>query len=152
MADEKQGLSVDEQESIAEAVLRIVAAFDNFPGSVNEGRIYLDDMKEAESIGIYPTNGAVVSKTYISGSFEATFPFTIYYKCNPENNQVVIEKREVLSGLSEWMENMEYPALTEGRKIQSIKRNTAVILSGKDEEGNAIFQCGFILKYFKKRS
>lgn len=152
MAEEKQSLSIDEQESIAEAVLRIVASYPEFPKTITEKKIHLDNLKEAESVGIYPTSGAVVLKTYVSGSFEAQFPFTIYLKCNPTTNAAVVAKREVLEGLAKWMENLEYPALSDGRKIQSIIRQSSVTLAGKDESGDAIFQCGFILKYFKKRS
>lgn len=152
MENEKQSLSIDEQESIVEAVLRIVASYTDFPKSITEKKIHLDDLKEADSIGVYPTSGAVVTKTYISGSFEAQFPFTIYLKCNPTTNAAVVAKREILEGLVAWIEELEYPALSDGRKIQSIKRSTSVALAGKDESGDSIFQCGFILKYFKKRS
>lgn len=152
MAEERQSLSIDEQESIAEAVLRIIASYPDFPKTITEKKIHLDNLKEAESVGIYPTSGAVVLKTYVSGSFEAQFPFTIYLKCNPTTNAAVVAKREVLEGLAKWMENLEYPALSDGRKIQSIIRQSSVTLAGKDESGDAIFQCGFILKYFKKRS
>lgn len=152
MAEQKQNLSIEEQESIAEAVLRIVASYPDFPKTITDKKIHLDNLKEAESIGVYPTSGAVVLKTYVSGSFEAQFPFTIYLKCNPTTNAAVVAKRQVLEGLAKWMEKMNYPALSDGRKIQSIERKTSVTLAGKDEAGDSIFQCGFTLKYFKKRS
>lgn len=152
MAEQKQNLSIEEQENIAEAVLRIVASYEDFPKTITENKIFLDDLKEADSIGVYPASGAVVLKTYVSGSFEAQFPFNIYLKCNPTSNAAVVEKRKVLEGIAKWMEEMEYPALSDGRNIKSIKRNTSVTLGGKDEAGNSIFQCSFTLKYFKKRS
>lgn len=152
MAEQRQSLDITEQESIAEAVLRIVASYEAFPKSITEKNIFLDDLKQADCIGVSPTGGAVVSKKFISGSFEAQFPFNIYFKCNPTTNAATVAKREVLEGLAKWMEEMEYPALTDGRKIQSIERKTAVTLAGRDEANNLIFQCGFTLKYFKKRS
>ncbi len=152
MAEQKQNLSIEEQENIAEAVLRIVASYKDFPKTITENKIFLDDLKEADSIGIYPASGAVVLKTFVSGSFEAQFPFMVYLKCNPTTNAAVVAKREVLEGLAKWMEEMEYPSLSDGRKIQSIKRNSSVTLGGKDKSGDSIFQCSFTLKYFKKRS
>lgn len=152
MAEQKQNLSISEQESIAEAVLRIVASYTDFPKSITEKKIFLDDLKDADSIGVYPTSGAVVLKKYISGSFEAQFPFAVYLKCNPTSNAAVVSKREVLEGLAKWMEGMKYPTLSDGRKIQSIERKSSVTLGGKDDAGNSIFQCNFTLKYFKKRS
>ena len=117
MAEEKQTLSIGEQESIAEAVLRIVAEYSGFPSTVTKKKITLDDLKDAESIGIFPTSGAVILKQYISGSFEAQFPFTIYYKCTPTTNAAVISKRSVLDGLAKWLEDTEYPSLSDGRSI-----------------------------------
>lgn len=152
MEEKKQSLSINEQESIAEAVLRIVASYPDFPRTITNKKIHLDNLKEAESIGIYPTSGAVVLRKYVSGSFEAQFPFTIYLKCNPTTNAAVVKKRELLEGLAKWMENLEYPALSDGRKIQSIARVSSVSLIEKDESGDSIFQCSFILRYFKKRS
>lgn len=152
MAEQKRNLSIGEQESVAEAVLRIVASYPDFPKTVTQKKIHLDSLKEAEGLGIFPGTGAVVLKSYISGSFEAQFPFTVYYKANPTANAAVIAKRGVLEGLAGWIETMEYPELSDGRKIQSITRVSQVTLAGKDEAGNSVFQCGFILKYFKKRS
>lgn len=150
---QKKSLSVEEQESIAEAVLRIVASYPGLPETVTDRKIHLDDLKdETNSIGISPEAGAVVLKKYVSGSFEAQFPFSVYFKCNPTSNESVIGKRRVLEGLSKWMEEMEYPPLSDGRRIQSIERISSVILAGKDRAGNSVFQCRFTLKYFRKRS
>lgn len=150
MAEEKKKLSIEEQESIAEAVLRIVAAYPDFPKTITAKKINLDDLKDAESIGIFPVTGAVVLKQYVSGSFEAQFPFTLCYKCTPTTNAAVVSKRNVLDGLAKWLEEIEYPALTDGRDIQKIERTTTTVLAGKDESGNSIFQCGCKLRYFKK--
>lgn len=150
MAEEKKKLSIGEQESIAEAVLRIVAEYPNFPKTITAKKINLDDLKDTESIGIFPMTGAVVLKQYVSGSFEAQFPFTLCYKCTPTTNAAVISKRSVLDGLTKWLEEIEYPALTDGRNIQKIERTTTTVLAGKDESGSSIFQCGCKLEYFKK--
>lgn len=151
MAEEKVTLSIEEQESIAEAILRIVAGYADFPKTVTQKKILLDDLKDVESVGIFLTSGAVVLKKYISGSFKAQVPFTICYKCTPTTNAAVIAKREVLDGLGKWMEEMEYPSLSDGRKIESINRTTTTVLAGKTEDGASVFQFGGTLKYFKKK-
>ena len=150
MAEEKATLSIEEQQSISETILRIVASYTDFPKTVTQKKILLDDLKDAESIGIFLTSGAVVLKKYISGSFEAQVPFVICYKCTPTTNAAVISKREVLDGLGQWMEEMEYPSLSDGRKIKSINRTTTTVLSGKTEDGASVFHFGGTLKYFKK--
>ena len=152
MADERQRLDIMEQQNIAEAVLRIVAGYPDFPSTITEKKVHLDSVNEAEEIGVVPTAGAVIVKQYISGSFEAQFPFVICYKCNPTTNQAVIEKRTVLENLCKWMRDMPYPALSDGRKILQIEQTTNVVKIGEDKSGASIFQCGCKLKYFKKRS
>lgn len=72
------------------------------------------------------------------------------FKCSPTTNKAVIVKRRSLEGLAEWLESMKYPPLSEGRTIRKIERTTTTILSGKDESGASVFQCGFNLLYFKK--
>ena len=152
MTDERQSLDIDEQNNIAEAVLRIVAGYPDFPNSITAKKVRLDSVDKAEEVGVIPTAGAVIIKQYISGSFEAQFPFVVCYKCNPTTNQAVIEKRTVLENLCKWMRSMEYPALSDGRKILQIEQTTNVVKTGEDESGASIFQCGCRLKYFKKRS
>lgn len=150
MEEKKQNLSIEEQESIAEAVLRIVAGYTGFPKTITAKKIHLDDLKDVEDIGIFPTAGAVVLKKYVSGSFEAQFPFYICYKCAPSTNEAVIKKRAVLDGLAKWLENITYPALSDGREIRTIERTNATVLDGKTEDGAFIFRCSCTLKYYKK--
>ena len=152
MADEKKSLDIDEQNNIAEAVLRIVTGYPDFPSTITEKEVRLDSVDKPEEVGVIPTAGAVIVQQYISGSFEAQFPFVICYKCNPTTNQAVIEKRKVLENLCKWMRGMEYPALSDGRKILQIEQTTNVVKISEDKSGASIFQCGCRLKYFKKRS
>lgn len=152
MAEERQSLDIVEQNNIAEVVLRIVAGYPDFPNTITEKKVRLDSVNKPEEVGVIPTQGAVIVKQYISGSFEAQFPFVICYKCNPTTNQAVIEKRTVLENLCKWMHDMEYPGLSDGRKILQIEQTTNVVKTSEDESGASIFQCGCRLKYFKKRS
>lgn len=152
MMEKKQAvLSVEEQESIAEALLRLIAEYPDFPETTQESNIHLNDIKAAGDIGIYPASGAVVTKTYVSGSFEAQYPFDLYYKCNPTNNAAAVSANDVLDGLAKWLETAAYPELSDGRKIQSIRRTTTVVLAGKTEDKSSVYQCGCVLKYYKKK-
>lgn len=151
MAEEKEKLSIAEQETIAAAVLTLVKSYEDFPKTITAKDIHLDELESSVCIGIFPTVGAVVTKKYISGSFEAQFPFNICYKCNPTTDKAVIEARKVVENLIKWLETTEYPAVADEVKIQSINRATTVGLAGKTEDGSSVFQGGCTLKYFKKR-
>lgn len=152
MTEEKEKLSLSEQESITAAVLALVRSYPDFPKTIVSKNIHLDDLKDSVSIGIFPTAGAVITKKYISGSFEAQFPFFLLYKCNPTTDNAVIAARNVLDSLAFWLENTEYQGLVDGTEIQSIQRTTTAVLDGKTEDGASVFKCNCTLKYFKKRS
>lgn len=151
MEKERQRLDIEEQNSIAEAVLRIVAGYPDFPKNITEDKVRLDSVNKPEEIGVIPTSGAVITKQYISGSFEAQFPFVVCYKCTPTTNQAVIEKRTILENLCKWMKSMQYPALSEGREILKIEQTTNVVKTEEEKGGTSIFQCGCRLKYLKKK-
>ena len=152
MEEKKQQLSVDEQESIAQAVLQLVRTYPHFPKTITAKKILMDDLKDAEDIGIFPISGAVILKKYVSGSFEAQFPFVIDYKCAPTTNDAFIKKRAVLDDLAKWLSVADYPALSDCRSIKSIERTTTTASAGKTPDGNSVLRCSFTLKYFKKRS
>ena len=151
MTENKETLSVKEQESISAAVLALVKSYETFPKTITSKQIHIDELKSAVCIGIFPTTGAVVTKRYISGAFEAQFPFDLLYKCNPTTNDAVIEARKVVDDLAKWLEDTQYPGLTDGTEIQSIHRVTTAALAGKTENGASVFKCSCTLKYFKKR-
>lgn len=150
MADEREKLSIAEQESIATAVLALVKSYPDFPKTIAAKNVHLDDLKDSVCIGIFPTSGAVVTKKYITGSFEAQFPFQVCYKCNPTSDQSKIAARDVMENLAKWIENVKFQEIADGTKIQSIQRTTTVALVGKTEDGNSVFQCSFTLKYRKE--
>lgn len=151
MAEEKEVLSIEEQESIAAAVLALVKCYREFPKTVTEKQIHIDELKSEVCMGIFPTAGAVVTKRYLSGNFEAQFPFDICYKCNPTTDSAVLDARRVLEGLAKWLESTTYPRLSDGTEIQKVSRVTTAILAGKTKDGAAVFKCSCTLKYFKKR-
>lgn len=153
MSEQLEVLSISEQQTISEALIRMVAEYDGFPSTVTDKQIYWQSMdKDKECVGIYTMPGAVYLKKYVSGSFEAQFPFSVMYKCKPTNNPSRIEKQNVLDSLGAWLEGkIKYPDISDNRTIQSITRTGTSFLGGKDEAGNDIYQCNFNLKYFKKK-
>ena len=145
-------LSVSEQSTISEALLRLIASYDAFPSTVTAKKIYWQYMDNTECIGAYTMAGAVYLKKYITGSFLAQFPFCIQYKCKPSSNDARIKKQSVLDSLGSWLETTELPALTDNRTIESIGRTGTTFLAGNDTSGNEIYQCNFNLKYAKTES
>lgn len=152
MSEQLEVLSISEQQTVSEALLRMVAEYDGFPATVTDKQIYWQSMdKDKECVGIFTMPGAVYLKKYVSGSFEAQFPFSIMYKCKPGNNSSRIGKQNMLDSLGAWLESgIVYPDMSDNRTIQSITRTGTSFLVGNDEAGNNIYKCNFNLKYFKK--
>ena len=146
MDKQQEMLSISEQESISETVLRMVAQFPEMP----KGLVPLwQDMPKKEGIGIFTMQGAAYLSKDILGGFKAQFPFRLLYRSVETGNSEAIASQGILEKLSEWLENMEYPALTDGRKIEEITRKSPVFLAGKDEAGT-VFQCNMNLIYRKE--
>lgn len=146
MEQQLETLSIAEQSSIAEAVLRLVAVAPDIPPGLSP---LWSDMDKGESIGIFPIQGAVYLKKDILGGFMAQFPFRILYRSVSDGNGERIESQDALWKIAQWLEQIPYPPLTEGRIIESIEPKSPAFPVGKDESGD-LYQCNLNLIYRKE--
>jgi len=144
-----QALSVTEQSTISEALLRLIGEYEDFPSEISTKDIFWNFLKPNRSIGIFSMPGAVYLRRYVSGSFRAQFPFSVRYTTKPTNNKSRIEKQSVLDELGEWLESVTYPALSDNRTIDKIERTASSQLIGVDADGNELYQCNMVLTYSK---
>lgn len=147
---EPKPLSIAEQSEISTALLTIIKDYTGFPSTIPKTAIHFQYLEDTENIGVFSLQGAVYTAKYVSGNFTAQFPFEILYKCKPTNNGGMIDGQNVLDLLGEWLETIDYPALTGGRTIEKIERISTTILVGKDDSGMSLFRCAATLKYSKK--
>ncbi len=144
-----QALSVTEQSTISEALLRLIGEYEDFPSEISTKDIFWNFLKPNRRIGIFSMPGAVYLRRYVSGSFRAQFPFSVRYTTKPTNNKSRIEKQSVLDELGEWLESVTYPALSDNRTIDKIERTASSQLIGVDADGNELYQCNMVLTYSK---
>lgn len=147
MAVQPQQLSIAEQTTISEAIMRLINSWSGLPTGITPQWQMVDG---TESMGVIPLQGAVYIKKDILGGFTAQYPFEVLYDTSPKNNKQRLAKQKVLDDLGEWLEAAEYPELTDNRTIISIERTTTSFLAGRKESGEELYQCNMMLKYRKE--
>lgn len=148
--ENRNPLSISEQEQISAAILQMVASYTDFPSNITSKKIFWQHIEPSGSVGVFGLTGAVYLRRYVSGNFRAQFPFCIRYTCSPTSNADRIDKRAVLDKLADWICNkIEYPDLTDGRTIDKIEQTSVTTLAGVDDNGNELYQCNFVLEYSK---
>lgn len=161
MAD-KQPLDIDEQQAMTKAMGLMVQ---QCPVVTKRGiTVRIEDVTPKPNvIGLFPTQGAVYVSKYISGAFEAQYPFRLMYRVKPGSDDSKITAGDVLGLIGEWMEGRSitynddsyqvsaYPELTDGREITAIERQTTASLFALYDDGTADYQITMVARYSRKR-
>lgn len=145
MANNNEILSITEQSTVSEAIIRLINSMPGIPVKAE-----WQYMGTGEAIGAYTMPGAVYLRKDVLGGFVAQFPFLIRYQAMPTNSAGRINKQKVLDDLGEWLEKATFPPLTSNRVIETIERTTTSFLLVRDQAGNEIYQCNMMLKYRKE--
>lgn len=140
-----QALSIAEQQTISEALIRLISSKPNIPKSPE-----WQYLNSGEAIGVYTMPGAVYTSHNILGGYTGNFPFMIRYQATGSNTKKRIANQKVLDDLGEWLETATYPSLTDNRLITSIERTATSYLFGRDADNNEIWQINMMLKYKKE--
>lgn len=118
------------------------------------------DMEE-NCIGMLSVQGGIITKQYISGAYEAQFPFSLLYRSSPTTSGEYIGREGVLGQVAAWMAGKrivvegtehsrpDYPELT-GGSITGILQKSNVFLAGRLEGGSVDYQVEMALTYRKK--
>lgn len=146
MAEERQTLAGQEQEIVAKALFEMVRTYPHFPDGVKA--VYGD--VQDDSICVIPTQGAVYTRKYIGGGFEAQFPYFLRFRTSPTTNQTRITRGNALDKLAQWLIETEKPELTDGRRITDIMQEQTTYIVAKYEDGSIDYQTNMRLIYKKK--
>lgn len=115
-----------------------------YPGLLEGEKIKFSSLEEESGIAFYPVTGAAVSneKVSVTGKVNqlCNYPFYIVYRTAAESANSKIDIKEFLDNLGRWLERQTinignetyklpgYPALTNGRNITEIVRQTPAYL------------------------
>ena len=148
-----QALSISDAESVYDAVLEMVKQFGGYPPdfSANADTVRWNDIPAEQGIGLFPMQGAVYQKQYVSGSYVALFPFQIQYKSAPTTPKDNIDMTEMLESLGKWLEsNVSATFSDENLELNKIARTSPILLAAKDDT-TATYAVNMQLNYSYKK-
>lgn len=151
MADAEK-LTIKDAESAGKGLLALVLQYPDFPKTfkADNSTIKWNSIADGTSIGIFPLQGAVYLKKYVSGSYVAQIPFQMQYKSSPTTNKASISAQEMLNDLAAWMEESGIEFKDPHLTLQSIERTSQVFGGGQDEK-TVLYAVNMQLKYFYKK-
>lgn len=160
MQDEKQVLDIEEQKAVTRAVAVLLQKCPAVTNRKITTRVE-DLMTTPGVIGIFPLNGSVYLKKYISGSFVGQHSFMLKYRTVPSDDEARIDAADMLDRIGQWLEGRritidgseyelsEYPELSDGREIVSIERQSNAFLNALMQDGSADYQINLKVQYRK---
>lgn len=151
MADAEK-LTIKDAESAGKGLLALVLQYPDFPKTfkADNSTIKWNSIADGTSIGIFPLQGAVYLKKYVSGNYVAQIPFQMQYKSSPTTNKASISAQEMLNDLAAWMEESGIEFKDPHLTLQSIERTSQVFGGGQDEK-TVLYAVNMQLKYFYKK-
>lgn len=150
-------LSISEQDKIAKTVVEMIKKAPFYYGE----KIQISDLSTG-GLGIFPSNGSVYLKRFLSGSFVGRYAFHLRYRIRPGSDSDKLAAQEYLEKVACWLEGeeieydgkeyrMEMPELSGQRIIQRIERSSVVNLSAVFQDGDMDFSIGINFDYLKKK-
>ena len=104
------------------------------------------------AVGIFSQKGDKrITKQFVSGAYEAQFPFLLRYMTVPSTDDDRIGAEELLAGIADWLCGAQvYPVLSENRQIVKIEAGN-VYSEKKQEDGTISYEVTMNMKYTKGR-
>ena len=150
--DEKERLTIEDSESAQKAILSLVLKYPDFPKTfkADNSSVKWNGIEDKTSIGIFPLQGAIYLKKYVSGSYTAQMPFQIVFRSSPTTNKANIDAQNVLEGLAKWLERSGIEFKDQNMKLEGISR-TSNVFSSKKDENKVDYGINMQIKYFYKK-
>ena len=150
--DEKESLTIKDSESAQNAILSLIQKYPNFPVGfkADNKTVKWNGINDTTSIGIFPLQGAVYLKKYVSGSYSAQFPFQIVFRSSPTTNKASIDAQNVVDSLGKWLENAGVEFNDTHMSLEGISR-TSVAFPVSQNEKQLGYGINMQLKYFYKK-
>lgn len=139
-------LSIADQEDAAHAVLELLLQYPDYPTTftpTNKNVLY-NMIAEEQSFGIFPMQGAIYVKKYVSGTYVGQFPFELVYKASPTRNATMLEAQELLNNIGRWLETCSIGFSDTRITEQSMIRTSPVFPVSQSEQET---QLGITLQF-----
>lgn len=149
---EAEKLTIRDAESAQKAIHALVLQYPSFPRmfKADNRTVKWNGINEDMSIGIFPLQGAVYLKKYISGSYTAQMPFQVVFRSSPTTNKASIDAQTVLEDLARWLEDSGIEFKDQHMTLEAINRTSPAFSFGQNEK-HTDYAVNMQLKYFYKK-
>ncbi len=150
--EDVEKLTIKDAENAGKGLLALVLAYPGYPKGfkADNTTVKWNSMNAERSIGIFPLQGAVYVKKYVSGSYIAQMPIQIQYKSSPTTNKESISAQQVVNDLAAWMEESGIEFKDPHLTLETIERTSQVFGGGQDEK-TVVYAVNMQLRYFYKK-
>lgn len=133
---EPQFLTIADAESGYRAISDLIIKYGGFPTTFKASNttVRWNMVSDTTCIGLYPLQGAIYLRKYISGSYVAQLPFQIIYKASTTTNKASIEAQDLVTNLAKWLEDCDVKFLDEHITLEEIVRTTPVYIVSQSEK------------------
>lgn len=130
---EKESLTIKDAEYVPEALLQHIMGYLDYPKEFKPSHknVIWNNLIAEHSIGVFPLQGAVYLKKYISGSFKAQFPFRIVYRSYPKSNPETIASQQLLENLGRYLEECGISFKNSAVTLESVERTSVAFPIGE---------------------
>lgn len=157
---ELKKMDLEGYEIVTDAIQSLL---DTYPGLEEGDKIVFSNLEETSGIAWYPVSGGAIEKEKKSVTGKVTqlcsYSFFIVYRSGSALPKRKVKIKEFLDSLGKWLERQqikinedtiqlkEYPSLSEGRRIEEIRRQTMAYLDSRTEDNIEDWVIGMNLKY-----
>lgn len=152
-----------EQQMLATAVKELLESFPELPKEIQKNGVAFQRLQpDRLCMGFAPVAGAIKTKEYLDGSYDAQFPFQLIYRTMPSTDSERFDRYNLIDRMALWLEGgiledsagnsyqlKNYPTLSDDRKITNIAATTLTTLINRSESGYEDYQGLFRVEYHK---
>lgn len=137
-------VSVDEQTFVSRTLFNWLNRFPDKP----VGKINFEYLQDRDGMAISTIQSAYKVRQYITGDYQAQYPFKVVYRTRPSTNDERLQAEEMLNQIGEWAAaNYDSLDLGANKRVVSISRDTAAALFARYEGGMEDYQILMNLTY-----
>ena len=137
-----------EEDQVGRQIMRWVNTFPERPEDLNGGEIAYNYMGyDAPAMGLAPIKSAYIVERYISGAYEAEYPFRLIYRVHPgEDTNQRLTADELLNRFGEWARSQR-PELGPGMTVMEIEPRSRSDLYKNYQDGDEDHAIEMALRY-----
>lgn len=115
--------------------------------------VLLEDFtKDPPSMMMQQLSGTAKKKTYVNGSYIASFPFAVYVRVNAIDTASKLDATGILNDLGKWFSEQKLPAIDDNMTANKIEMTALPTIAAKLGNGVEDYQAIFELEYYVRRN